>query len=396
MASRSNLENTWLPLITQKAKLLGKQYSAGEMRTIANELTKRLPQNVDTRSFNEILNKTFADFEALKARQQSGQTAQSQQQQGTQQNPTRNEFTNPKKIQTTAPTERRFESDVKSFLSQNKINLDQSDVEDVAEEVANRYMFYVKRAGKELDDKQYQRIIADTVREKLNWEEPSEQKEEDESSADEEEVEQNAEEQSDEEEQEAQEEPKKVERDPLTGLTVGQICKVSDNLEMIIRKGLKSRFGYLMNLDYKIVRQPNARLALNYEETVQAFKESWGDSGFNDGFDDADLKKITDNNIFVMYVLKERVISDIVNLVRENPAFRGGSGLVVSSLAVPNMAEVPYTTLDVKLSDRNYNGKLLVNVGITVLGGKLRPLLMTGAGFLSDIFKTLKNSANYR
>ena len=60
------------------------------------------------------------------------------------------------------------------------------------------------------------------------------------------------------------------------------------------------------------------------------------------------------------------------------------------------MAEVPYTTLDVKLSDRNYNGKLLVNVGITVLGGKLRPLLMTGAGFLSDIFKTLKNSANYR
>ena len=113
-------------------------------------------------------------------------------------------------------------------------------------------MFYVKRAGKELDDKQYQRIIADTVREKLNWEEPSEQKEEEESSADEEEVEQNAEEQSDEEEQEAQEEPKKVERDPLTGLTVGQICKVSDNLEMIIRKGLKSRFGYLMNLDYKI------------------------------------------------------------------------------------------------------------------------------------------------
>ena len=151
-----------------------------------------------------------------------------------------------------------------------------------------------------------------------------------------------------------------------------------------------------MNLDYKIVRQPNARLALNYEETVQAFKESWGDSGFNDGFDDADLKKITDNNIFVIYVLKERVISDIVNLVRENPAFRGGSGLTVSSLAVPNMAEVPYTTLDVKLSDRNYNGKLLVNVGITVLGGKLRPLLMTGAGFLSDIFKTLKNSANYR
>ena len=396
MASRSNLENTWLPLITQKAKLLGKQYSAGEMRTIANELTKRLPQNVDTRSFNEILNKTFSDFDALKASQQSGQTVQPQQPQGTQQNPTRNEFTNPKKIQVTAPNERRFESDVKSFLSQNNINFDQSDVEDVAEEVANRYMFYVKRAGKELDDKQYQRIIADTVREKLNWEEPSEQKEEEESSADEEEVEQNAEEQSDEEEQEAQEEPKKVERDSLTGLTVGQICKVSDNLEMIIRKGLKSRFGYLMNLDYKIVRQPNARLALNYEETVQAFKESWGDSGFNDGFDDADLKKITDNNIFVIYVLKERVISDIVNLVRENPAFRGGSGLVVSSLAVPNMAEVPYTTLDVKLSDRNYNGKLLVNVGITVLGGKLRPLLMTGAGFLSDIFKTLKNSANYR
>ena len=399
MASRSNLENTWLPLITQKAKLLGKQYSAGEMRTIANELTKRLPQNVDTRSFNEILNKTFADFETLKARQQSGQTVQSQQPQGTQQNPTRNEFTNPKKIQTTAPTERRFESDVKSFLSQNNINFDQSDVEDVAEEVANRYMFYVKRAGKELDDKQYQRIIADTVREKLNWEEPSEQKEEEESSADEEEVEQNAEEQSDEEEQEEQEEqeePKRVEKDPLTGLTVGQICKVSDNLETIIRKGLKSRFGYLMNLDYKIVRQPNARLALNYEETVQAFKESWGDSGFNDGFDDADLKKITDNNIFVIYVLKERVISDIVNLVRENPAFRGGSGLTVSSLAVPNMAEVPYTALDVKLSDRNYNGKLLVNVGITVLGGKLRPLLMTGAGFLSDIFKTLKNSANYR
>ena len=396
MASRSNLENTWLPLITQKAKLLGKQYSAGEIRTIANELTKRLPQNVDTRSFNEILNKTFEDFETLKARQQSGQAVQSQQPQGTQQNPTRNEFTNPKKIQTTAPTERRFESDVKSFLSQNNINFDQFDVEDVAEEVANRYMFYAKRVGKELDDKQYQRIIADTVREKLNWEEPSEQKEEEESSADEEEVEQNAEEQSDGEEQEAQEEPKKVERDHLTGLTVGQICKVSDNLEMIIRKGLKSRFGYLMNLDYKIVRQPNARLALNYEETVQAFKESWGDSGFNDGFDDADLKKITDNNIFVIYVLKERVISDIVNLVRENPAFRGGSGLVVSSLAVPNMAEVPYTTLDVKLSDRNYNGKLLVNVGITVLGGKLRPLLMTGAGFLSDIFKTLKNSANYR
>ena len=399
MASRSNLENTWLPLITQKAKLLGKQYSAGEMRTIANELTKRLPQNVDTRSFNEILNKTFADFETLKARQQSGQTVQSQQPQGTQQNPTRNEFTNPKKIQTTAPTERRFESDVKSFLSQNKINFDQFDVEDVAEEVANRYMFYAKRVGKELDDRQYQRIIADTVREKLNWGEPSEQKAEEESSADEEAVEKNAEEQSTEEEQEEQEEqeePKRVEKDPLTGLTVGQICKVSDNLETIIRKGLKSRFGYLMNLDYKIVRQPNARLALNYEETVQAFKESWGDSGFNDGFDDADLKKITDNNIFVIYVLKERVISDIVNLVRENPAFRGGSGLVVSSLAVPNMAEVPYTTLDVKLSDRNYNGKLLVNVGITVLGGKLRPLLMTGAGFLSDIFKTLKNSANYR
>lgn len=402
MASRSNLENTWLPLITQKAKLLGKQYSAGEMRTIANELTKRLPQNVDTRSFNEILNKTFADFEALKARQQSGQTVQSQQPQGTQQNPTRNEFTNPKKIQTTAPTERRFESDVKSFLSQNKINFDQFDVEDVAEEVANRYMFYSKRVGKELDDKQYQRIISDTVREKLNWEEPSEQRAEEESSADEEAVEKNAEEQSaeeeqeEQEEQEAQEEPKKVERDPLTGLTVEQICKVSDNLETIIRKGLKSRFGYLMNLDYKIVRQPNARLALNYEETVQAFKESWGDSGFNDGFDEADLKKITDNNIFVIYVLKERVIADVVNLVRENPAFRGGSGLTVSSLAVPNMAEVPYTTLDVKLSDRNYNGKLLVNVGITVLGGKLRPLLMTGAGFLSDIFKTLKNSANYR
>ena len=203
MAPRSNLENTWLPLITQKAKLLGKQYSAGEMRTIANELTKRLPQNVDTRSFNEILNKTFADFETLKARQQSGQAVQSQQPQGTQQNPTRNEFTNPKKIQTTAPTERRFESDVKSFLSQNNINFDQSDVEDVAEEVANRYMFYVKRVGKELDDRQYQRIIADTVREKLNWEEPSEQKEEEESSADEEEVEQNAEEQSDEEELES-------------------------------------------------------------------------------------------------------------------------------------------------------------------------------------------------
>lgn len=396
MASRSNLENTWLPLITQKAKLLGKQYSAGEMRTIANELIKRLPQNVDTRSFNEILNKTFTDFETLKARQQSGQTVQPQQPQGTQQNPTRNEFTNPKKIQATAPNERRFESDVKSFLRQNNINFDQSDVEDVAEEVANRYMFYAKRVGKELDDKQYQRIISDTVREKLNWEEPSEQKAEEESSADEEEVEQNAEEQSTEEEQDAQEEPKRVEKDPLTGLTVGQICKVSDNLETIIRKGLKSRFGYLMNLDYKIVRQPNARLALNYEETVQAFKESWGDSGFNDGFDDTDLKKITDNNIFVIYVLKERVISDIVNLVRENPAFRGGSGLVVSSLAVPNMAEVPYTALDVKLTDRNYNGKLLVNVGITVLGGKLRPLLMTGAGFLSDIFKTLKNSANYR
>ena len=396
MAPRSNLENTWLPLIMQKAKLLGKQYSAGEMRTIANELTKRLPQNVNTQSFNEILNKTFSDFDALKARQQSGKTVQSQQPQGTQQNPTRNEFTNPKKIQTTAPNERRFESDVKSFLSQNKINFDQSDVEDVAEEVANRYMFYSKRVGKELDDRQYQRIIADTVREKLNWEEPSEQKTEDESSADEETVEKNAEEQPAEEETEEQEEPKKVEKDPLTGLTVEQICKVSDNLETIIRKGLKSRFGYLMNLDYKIVRQPNARLALNYEETVQAFKESWGDSGFNDGFDEADLKKITDNNIFVIYVLKERVIADVVNLVRENPAFRGGSGLTVSSLAVPNMAEVPYTTLDVKLSDRNYNGKLLVNVGITVLGGKLRPLLMTGAGFLSDIFKTLKNSANYR
>ena len=396
MAPRSNLENTWLPLIMQKAKLLGKQYSAGEMRTIANELTKRLPQNVNTQSFNEILNKTFSDFDALKARQQSGKTVQPQQLQGTQQNPTRNEFTSQKKIQASAPTERRFESDVKSFLSQNKINFDQSDVEDVAEEVANRYMFYSKRVGKELDDRQYQRIIADTVREKLNWEEPSEQKTEDESSADEETVEKNAEEQPTEEETEEQEEPKKVEKDPLTGLTVEQICKVSDNLETIIRKGLKSRFGYLMNLDYKIVRQPNARLALNYEETVQAFKESWGDSGFNDGFDEADLKKITDNNIFVIYVLKERVIADVVNLVRENPAFRGGSGLTVSSLAVPNMAEVPYTTLDVKLSDRNYNGKLLVNVGITVLGGKLRPLLMTGAGFLSDIFKTLKNSANYR
>lgn len=396
MAPRSNLENTWLPLITQKAKLLGKQYSAGEIRTIANELTKRLPQNVNTQSFNEILNKTFSDFDALKTRQQSGQTVQPQQPQGMQQNPTRNEFTSPKKIQTTAPNERRFESDVKSFLSQNKINFDQSDVEDVAEEVTNRYMFYVKRVGKELDDRQYQRIIADTVREKLDWEDPSEQNAEEQTTVDEEPVEQNAEEQSDEEEQEAQEEPKKVERDPLTGLTVEQICKVSDNLETIIRKGLKSRFGYLMNLDYKIVRQPNARLALNYEETVQAFKESWGDSGFNDGFDEADLKKITDNNIFVIYVLKERVIADVVNLVRENPAFRGGSGLTVSSLAVPNMAEVPYTTLDVKLSDRNYNGKLLVNVGITVLGGKLRPLLMTGAGFLSDIFKTLKNSANYR
>ena len=396
MAPRSNLENTWLPLITQKAKLLGKQYSAGEMRTIANELTKRLPQNVNTQSFNEMLNKTFSDFDALKTRQQSGQTVQPQQPQGMQQNPTRNEFTSPKKIQTTAPNERRFESDVKSFLSQNKINFDQSDVEDVAEEVANRYMFYVKRVGKELDDRQYQRIIADTVREKLDWEDPSEQNAEEQTAVDEEPVEQNAEEQSDEEEQETQEEPKKVERDPLTGLTVEQICKVSDNLETIIRKGLKSRFGYLMNLDYKIVRQPNARLALNYEETVQAFKESWGDSGFNDGFDEADLKKITDNNIFVIYVLKERVIADVVNLVRENPAFRGGSGLTVSSLAVPNMAEVPYTTLDVKLSDRNYNGKLLVNVGITVLGGKLRPLLMTGAGFLSDIFKTLKNSANYR
>lgn len=396
MAPRSNLENTWLPLITQKAKLLGKQYSAGEMRTIANELTKRLPQNVNTQSFNEILNKTFSDFDALKARQQSGQTVQPQQPQGMQQNPTRNEFTSPKKIQTTAPNERRFESDVKSFLSQNKINFDQSDVEDVAEEVANRYMFYVKRVGKELDDRQYQRIIADTVREKLNLEEPSEQNAEEQTTVDEEPVEQNAEEQSDEEEQEAQEEPKKVERDPLTGLTVEQICKVSDNLETIIRKGLKSRFGYLMNLDYKIVRQPNARLALNYEETVQAFKESWGDSGFNDGFDEADLKKITDNNIFVIYVLKEHVIADVVNLVRENPAFRGGSGLTVSSLAVPNMAEVPYTTLDVKLSDRNYNGKLLVNVGITVLGGKLRPLLKTGAGFLSDIFNTIKNTANYR
>lgn len=399
MAPRSNLENTWLPLITQKAKLLGKQYSAGDMRTIANELTKRLPQNVDTNSFNEILNKTFSDFDALKARQTGQQVQQQPAAHGAQQNPSRNEFTTPKKIQTTSSDDRRFESDVKSFLSQNKINFDQSDVEDVAEEVANRYMFYTKRVGKELDDKQYQRIIADTVREKLNWEEPTD-KQAEEKQADEEvsstqkpeEQEQHAEQQSSEE----QEEVKKVEKDPLTGLTVDQICKVGDNMETIIRKGLKSRFGYLLNLDYKIVRQPNARLALNYAETVQAFKESWGDSGFNDGFDDTDLKKITDNNILVIYVLKEHVISDIVNLVRENPAFRGGSGLSVSSLSVPNMAEVPYTTLDVKLSDKTYNGKLLASIGITVLGGKLRPLLKTGVGFLSDIFKSIKNSANYR
>lgn len=398
MAPRSNLENTWLPLITQKAKLLGKQYSAGDMRTIANELTKRLPQNVDTNSFNEILNKTFSDFDALKARQ-TGQQVQQPAAYGAQQNPSRNEFTTPKKIQTTSSDDRRFESDVKSFLSQNKINFDQSDVEDVAEEVANRYMFYTKRVGKELDDKQYQRIIADTVREKLNWEEPTD-KQAEEKQADEEvsstqkpeEQEQHAEQQSSEE----QEEVKKVEKDPLTGLTVDQICKVGDNMETIIRKGLKSRFGYLLNLDYKIVRQPNARLALNYAETVQAFKESWGVSGFNDGFDDTDLKKITDNNILVIYVLKEHVISDIVNLVRENPAFRGGSGLSVSSLSVPNMAEVPYTTLDVKLSDKTYNGKLLASIGITVLGGKLRPLLKTGVGFLSDIFKSIKNSVNYR
>ena len=396
MAPRSNLENTWLPLITQKAKLLGKQYSAGEMRTIANEFVKRLPQNVDNNTFNEILNKTFGDYDNLKARQQNPQPA----------NPTREEFTEPKKIETTPPNERRFESDVKSFLSQNKINFDQSDVEDISEEVANRYMFYSKRVGKDLSDKQYQRIIADTVREKLNWQEPSagqtdekaEEPEEQEEAPAEAQGEEASQEQTGEEQEEQSqaEDAKKVEKDPLTGLSVEQLCKVGGNLETIIRNGLKSRFGYLMNLDYKIVHQPNARLALNYDETVQAFNESWADSGHNDGFDEADMQKIIDSNIFVIYVLKEKLISDIVGLVRENPAFRSNSGMTVSALSVPNMADVPYMALNVRLSDRNYNGKMLSSVGITVLGGKLCPLLKTGAGFLSDVFRTVSNYANNR
>jgi len=396
MAPRSNLENTWLPLITQKAKLLGKQYGAGEMRTIANEFVKRLPQNVDNNTFNEILNKTFGDYDNLKARQRNPQTA----------NPTREEFTEPKKIETTPPAERRFESDVKSFLSQNKINFDQSDVEDISEEVANRYMFYSKRVGKDLSGKQYQRIIADTVREKLNWQEPSadqpaekaEEPEEQEEAPAEAQGEEAPQEQTGEEQEEQSqtEDVKKVEKDPLTGLSVEQLCKVGGNLETIIRNGLKSRFGYLMNLDYKIVHQPNARLALNYDETVQAFNESWVDSGHNDGFDEADMQKIIDSNIFVIYVLKEKLISDIVGLVRENPAFRGNSGMTVSTLSVPNMADVPYMTLNVRLSDRNYNGKMLSSIGITVLGGKLRPLLKTGAGFLSDVFRTVSNYANSR
>lgn len=397
MAPRSNLENTWLPLITQKAKLLGKQYSAGEMRTIANEFVKRLPQNVDNNTFNEILNKTFGDYDNLKARQQNPQAANPNPQAA---NPTREEFTEPKKIETTPPNERRFESDVKSFLSQNKINFDQSDVEDISEEVANRYMFYSKRVGKDLSDKQYQRIIADTVREKLNWQEPSvgqpdEKAEEPEETPTEEQGEETPQEQEGEEQPQA-EGTKKVEKDPLTGLSVEQLCKVGGNLETIIRNGLKSRFGYLMNLDYKIVHQPNARLALNYDETVQAFNESWADSGHNDGFDEADMQKIIDSNIFVIYVLKEKLISDIVSLVRENPAFRSNSGMTVSALSVPNMADVPYMALNVRLSDRNYNGKMLSSVGITVLGGKLRPLLKTGAGFLSDVFRTVSNYANNR
>ena len=179
-------------------------------------------------------------------------------------------------------------------------------------------------------------------------------------------------------------------------MSVEQLCKVGGNLETIIRNGLKSRFGYLMNLDYKIVHQPNARLALNYDETVQAFNESWADSGHNDGFDEADMQKIIDSNIFVIYVLKEKLISDIVSLVRENPAFRSNSGMTVSALSVPNMADVPYMALNVRLSDRNYNGKMLSSVGITVLGGKLRPLLKTGAGFVSDVFRTVSNYANNR
>ena len=109
MTPRSNLENTWLPLITQKAKLLGKQYSSGEMRTLANEFVKRLPQNVDNKTFNEILNKTFADFDALKARHQPGQI---QQQDAVRQIPTVSDEPVQTPEQMSVSNERRFESDV--------------------------------------------------------------------------------------------------------------------------------------------------------------------------------------------------------------------------------------------------------------------------------------------
>lgn len=418
MAPRSNLDTTWLPIIMQKAKRIGKPYTDGELKTIAGEFLKRLPQNVDNNSFNEILNQTFTDFDNLKANrgaqvqqpQAPQQTTQQSIQPAKEEKPT--ELTADQKAEMALT--RNFTQDIRAFIDQNNLGDkigDSSDVSDISEEVVNRYMFYKKKVGKELSDKQYLRIIRDVVREKLNNESeeqaiddnPAEQAQEDQSEQqdtdnDEQETQTEEKQQGDEQQPaETEEEQQEDEtRDPLTGLTAAQICKVGDNLEKIIRNGLKSRYGYMMNLDYKIVRDPGVRLSLNYEDTVKEFKESWMDSGYGDGFSDADVEKITKSNVLVIYVLKERVLSDIVSLIRENPAFRGNSGLAVSSAAIPNMADVPYTSMNVRFSQRDYNGKLVANVGVTVYGGKFRPLMKSGMGFLSDIFKMTTDLANRR
>lgn len=411
MAPRSNLEMTWLPIIMQKAKKIGKPYTDGELKTIAGEFLKRLPQNVDNTSFNEILNQTFTDFDNLKA----NRGAQVQQPQAPQQpvQPAKEE--KPAELSADQKAEmaltRNFTQDIRAFIDQNNLDSkigDSSDVADISEEVVNRYMFYKKKVGKELTDKQYLRIIRDVVREKLNNDseeqtteetpvehaqdvqtgvEDGEQKDQGEENP------QTSEQQSDEtDEEQAVEEV----RDPLTGLTAVQICKVGDNLEKLIRNGLKGRYGYMMNLDYKIVRDPGARLSLNYNDTVNEFKESWSDSGYGDGFSDAEIEKIIKSNVLVIYVLKERVLSDVVSLIRENPAFRGNSGLAISSASIPNMADVPYTSMNVRFSQRDYNGKIVANIGVSVFGGKFRPFMKSGIGFLSDIFKMTSDLANRR
>lgn len=411
MAPRSNLDTTWLPIIMQKAKRIGKPYTEGELKTIAGEFLKRLPQNVDNNSFNEILNQTFADFDNLKA----NRGAQVQQPQPQQQSVQPHKEEKPAELTADQKAEmaltRNFTQDIKTFIDQNNLGDkigDTSDVSDISEEVVNRYMFYKKKVGKELTDKQYLRIIRDVVREKLNNEseeqtvdvKPAEQAQENQSEQQDTDnggqEDQSEEKQSDDQQpaETEEEQPEEETRDPLTGLTAAQICKVGDNLEKIIRNSLKARFGYLMNLDYKIVRDPGARLSLNYDDTVKEFKESWTDSGYGDGFSDADVEKIIKSNVLVIYVLKERVLSDVVGVIRENPAFRGKSGLGISSASIPNMADVPYTSMNVRFSQRDYNGKLVANIGVSVYGGKFRPFMKSGLGFLNDVFKMTSDLAN--